>query len=161
MEKQLAGKPGASDKLLGAVAIANAKITYHRFKELFSTPRWQILADKGGQRQRLLWASTGTKNPKLSDVLYVEELIGPETVNTMPPATMDAFRDHGKLRNSLEEDVDGAYDTMDRLTKAGVSMKAVTDQLLVEGVKLFSDAFDQLLNSLDARKVGIKAKVTN
>jgi transaldolase / glucose-6-phosphate isomerase len=160
IEKQLAGKPG-NDALFGTVAIANARITYHRFKELFSTPRWQALADKGAQRQRLLWASTGTKSPKLSDVLYVEELIGPETVNTMPPATMDAFRDHGKPRASLEEDVDGAYDTTDRLAKAGVSMKAVTDQLLVEGVKLFSDAFDQLLNSLDTRcKVGIKPKVT-
>ena len=160
VEKQLAAKPG-NDALVGKVAIANAKITYHRFKEIFCGKRWQALADKGAQRQRLLWASTGTKNPKLSDVLYVEELIGPETVNTMPPATMDAFRDHGKPRPSLEEDVDGAYDTMDRLAKTGVSMKAVTDQLLVEGVKLFSDAFDQLLNSLDTRcKVGIKPKVT-
>jgi transaldolase/glucose-6-phosphate isomerase len=160
VEKQAAGKPGA-DALVGKVAIANAKITYHRFKELFCGKRWQALSDKGAQRQRLLWASTGTKNPKLSDVLYIEELIGPETVNTMPPATMDAFRDHGKLRNSLEEDVDGAYDTMDRLAKTGVSMTAVTGQLLVDGVKLFSDAFDQLLNSLDTRcKVGIKPKVT-
>jgi transaldolase/glucose-6-phosphate isomerase len=159
VDKQLAGKP-AADALFGKVAIANAKITYHRFKEIFCGPRWQALAAKGAQRQRLLWASTGTKSPKLSDVLYVEELIGPETVNTLPPATMDAFRDHGKLRASLEEDVDGAYDTMERLDKAGVSMQAVTAQLLVDGVKLFSDAFDQLLNSLDTRcKVGVKPKV--
>ncbi len=160
IDKQLASKPG-NEALMGKAAIANAKITYQRFKELFSTPRWQALADKGAQRQRLLWASTGTKNPKYSDVMYVEELIGAETVNTMPPATMDAFRDHGHARACLEEDVDGAYDTMDRIAKAGIDMKAVTGQLLVEGVKLFSDAFDSLLNSLDTRcKVGIKPKVT-
>jgi transaldolase/glucose-6-phosphate isomerase len=159
IEKQLAGNPHA-ESLNGKVAIANAKITYQRFKELFCGPRWQALADKGAQRQRLLWASTGTKNPKFSDVLYIEELIGPETVNTIPPATMDAFRDHGKPRPSLEEDLPGAKVIMENLAKAGISMKSVTDQLLVEGVKLFSDAFDQLLNGLDAHcKSGFKPNV--
>ena len=150
IDKKLAGKPEA-EKLSGKVAIANARITYQCFKEIFSSRRWQKLADKGAQRQRLLWASTGTKSPKLSDVLYVEELIGAETVNTMPPATMDAFRDHGKLRNAIEEDIAGAHDTMSRLADAGVSMKEVTDQLLSDGVKLFSDAFDTLLNGLDVQ----------
>jgi transaldolase/glucose-6-phosphate isomerase len=150
IDKKLAGNPAAG-ALFGKVAIANARITYNYFKQLFSSPRWHALADKGAQRQRLLWASTGTKSPKLSDVLYVEELIGNETVNTMPPATMDAFRDHGKLRNSIEEDLPGAHATMKALEAAGVSMKAVTGQLLDDGVKLFSDAFDVLLNSLDVR----------
>jgi transaldolase/glucose-6-phosphate isomerase len=150
IDKKLAGKP-AADALSGKVAIANARVTYHRFKEIFSTPRWQKLADKGAQRQRLLWASTGTKSPKLSDVLYVEELIGAETVNTMPPATMDAFRDHGKLRNSIEEDLPGAYNTLAALQAAGVSLTEVTDQLLNDGVKVFSNAFDLLLNSVDVR----------
>ena len=162
IEKEIAKRnvPNA-DALLGKVAIANAKITYQRFKEIFSGPRWQKLADKGAQRQRILWASTGTKNPKFSDVLYIEELIGPETVNTIPPATMDAFRDHGKCRASLEEDLPGARATMDALAKSGISMKAVTDQLLVDGVKLFANAFDQLLNALDVNaKSGVKPKIT-
>ena len=160
VDKQLAAKPG-HEGLMGKTAIANAKVTYHRFKEIFCSQRWKALDAKGAQRQRLLWASTGTKNPKYSDVLYVEELIGPETVNTMPPATMDAFRDHGKPRASLEEDVEGAFETMDQLKKAGIDMKAVTDQLQADGVKLFAEAFDQLLNSLDTRcKTGIKPKLT-
>ena len=94
--------------LTGKVAIANAKLTYQRYQELFSGRRWQALADRGAQTQRLLWASTGTKNPNYRDVLYVEELIGPDTVNTIPPATFDAFRDHGRPRASLVEDVESA-----------------------------------------------------
>src|SRR6185437_13076010 len=99
----------------GKVAIANAKLAYRLYQQLFSDERWQRLAQSGAQTQRLLWASTGTKNPAYSDVLYVEELIGPDTVNTIPPATMDGFRDHGKPRNSLEEDVAGAQAVMDGL----------------------------------------------
>ena len=131
--------------LLGKVAIANAKLTYQSYQRIFSGSRWQALAAKGAQTQRVLWASTSTKNPNYRDVLYVEELIGPDTVNTMPPATVDAFRDHGLLRNSLTEDVAGAAQVMSDLAKAGVSMKQVTDKLTDDAVKLFADAFDKLL----------------
>ncbi|HEY2461822.1 MAG TPA: transaldolase [Candidatus Acidoferrum sp.] len=131
----------------GKVAIANAKLTYRKYQELFGGARWNTLAAKGGQTQRLLWASTSTKNPKYRDVLYVEELIGADTVDTIPPATFDAFRDHGKLRNSLTENVDAAAKTMADLQKTGISMKEVTDKLIVDGVKLFADAFQQLLEA--------------
>jgi transaldolase / glucose-6-phosphate isomerase len=134
--------------LLGKVAIANAKLTYQRYRELFGGQRWQALAGRGAQTQRLLWASTGTKDPNYRDVLYVEELIGPDTVNTIPPATFDAFRDHGRPRASLTEDVDGAFDTMASLAKAGIAMKDITDKLLVQGVQLFADAFDKLLKAV-------------
>jgi transaldolase / glucose-6-phosphate isomerase len=131
--------------LLGKVAIANGKLTYQRYEKIFSGSRWQALAAKGAQTQRVLWASTSTKNPHYRDVLYVEELIGRDTVNTMPPATVDAFRDHGKLRNSLTEDVAASKRVMDDLATAGISMKEVTDKLTDDGVKLFADAFDKLL----------------
>jgi transaldolase len=131
----------------GKVAIANAKLTYRKYQELFGSARWKALADKGAQPQRLLWASTSTKNPKYRDVLYVEELIGKDTVDTIPPATFDAFRDHGKLRASLTENVDAAAKTMADLEKAGISMKEVTEKLVVDGVKLFADAFHQLLEA--------------
>ena len=131
----------------GKVAIANAKLTYKKYQELYSGPRWKALRAKGAQPQRLLWASTSTKNKKYRDVLYVEELIGAETVDTIPPATFDAFRDHGKLRASLTEDVPGAAKIMENLAKAGISMKQVTDQLLTDGVKLFADAFKTLLDA--------------
>jgi transaldolase len=133
------------NSLLGKVAIANGKLTYQAYERIFSGPRWQALANKGAQTQRVLWASTSTKNPNYRDVIYVEELIGKDTVNTMPPATVDAFRDHGKLRNALTEDVAGAKKVMDDLARAGVSMKEVTDKLTNDGVKLFADAFDKLL----------------
>ena len=135
--------------LQGKVAIANAKLTYQKYKEIFSGPRWQALASRGATTQRVLWASTGTKNPAYSDILYVEELIGADTVDTIPPATYDAFRDHGKPRASLEEDIEGARKTMLDLPRAGISMKAVTDQLTEDGVKLFADAFDKLLAAVD------------
>lgn len=135
--------------LLGKVAIANGKLTYQKYQKIFSGPRWEKLAAKGAQTQRVLWASTSTKNPAYRDVIYVEELIGPDTVNTMPPATIDAFRDHGKLRNSLTEDVTGAQKTMDDLAKAGISMKEVTDKLTEDGVKQFADAFEKLLAAVE------------
>jgi transaldolase/glucose-6-phosphate isomerase len=131
--------------LLGKIAIANGKLTYQRYQRIFSGPRWQALAAKAAQTQRVLWASTSTKNPNYRDVIYVEELIGPDTVNTMPPATIDAFRDHGRLRNSLIEDVAGAGKVMDDLARAGISIKEVTDKLTEDGVKLFADAFEKLL----------------
>jgi transaldolase/glucose-6-phosphate isomerase len=135
----------------GKVAIANGKLTYKSYQRIFSGPRWQALAAKGAQTQRVLWASTSTKNPAYRDVIYVEELIGPDTVNTMPPATVDAFRDHGLLRNALTEDVAGAQKTMDDLARAGISMKQVTDKLTDDGVKLFADAFDKLLAAVASR----------
>jgi transaldolase / glucose-6-phosphate isomerase len=131
----------------GKIAIANARLTYRKYQELFGGARWKALAAKGAQTQRLLWASTSTKNPKYRDVLYVEELIGADTVDTIPPATFDAFRNHGKLRASLTENVDEAAKTMANLEKAGISMKEVTDKLVVDGVKLFADAFHQLLDA--------------
>jgi transaldolase / glucose-6-phosphate isomerase len=131
----------------GKVAIANAKLTYRKYQELFGGARWKALSAKGAQTQRLLWASTSTKNPKYRDVLYVEELIGADTVDTIPPATFDAFREHGKLRPSLTENVDAAATIMANLEKAGISMKEVTEKLVVDGVKLFATAFSQLLEA--------------
>jgi len=144
------------ENLHGKIAIANAKLTYKKYQELFGSARWKALAAKGSQTQRLLWASTSTKNPKYRDVIYVEELIGADTVDTIPPATFDAFRDHGKLRNSLTEDVDDARKTMDNLAKAGISMEEVTGKLLVDGVKLFADAFKQLLDAT-GKSAGVSA----
>jgi transaldolase / glucose-6-phosphate isomerase len=137
--------------LLGKVAIANGKLTYQRYKEIFGEAEWNELAKKGAQTQRVLWASTSTKDPSYSDVLYIEELIGPDTVNTIPPQTLEAFRDHGKPKASLEADLDAAEDTMDTLEKAGISMKKVTDDLVTQAVKLFAEPFDKLLNTVDAK----------
>jgi transaldolase/glucose-6-phosphate isomerase len=143
-----AGKKALLESLRGKVAIANARRTYAKYQELFGGARWKALAAKGGQTQRLLWASTSTKNPKYRDVLYVEELIGADTVDTIPPATFDAFRDHGKLRNSLTENIAGANQTMIDLETAGISMKQVTDKLIADAVKLFQDPFKQLLDAI-------------
>jgi transaldolase/glucose-6-phosphate isomerase len=137
--------------LLGKVAIANAKLTYQRYKEIFSGDDWNALAKKGAQTQRVLWASTSTKDPSYRDVLYVEELIGPDTVNTMPPQTLEAFRDHGQPKASLEANLDAAQDTMDTLATVGISMKKVTDDLVTQAVKLFAEPFDKLLNAVDAK----------
>jgi transaldolase / glucose-6-phosphate isomerase len=146
--------------LLGKVAIANGKLTYNLYKELYRSPRWEALAKKGAQTQRLLWASTSTKDPSYSDVLYVEELIGADTVDTIPPSTFDAFRDHGKCRASLEDEVVAAVDVMETLAKVGISMKEVTDDLVKQGVKIFAEAFDKLLNTVDLKcKVAIGADV--
>ena len=141
--------------LQGKVAIANAKLAYQHYKKAFSDARWQKLQAKGARPQRLLWASTGTKNKAYSDVLYVEELIGPNTVNTVPPATLDAFRDHGKLRDSLEEDVAGAQRVLADLTKTGVSLDAITKHLVEDGVKLFADAFDKLLGAVAHKRAKV------
>ncbi|MGC2292435.1 MAG: transaldolase, partial [Candidatus Acidiferrales bacterium] len=146
-----AGEQAALRNLQGKVAIANGKVTYQRYKQIFSGPRWKALADRGAQTQRVLWASTSTKNPAYSDIYYVEELIGPDTVDTIPPATFDAFRDHGKPRASLEENIQAAHDTMQGLERAGISMKAATDKLTEDGVKLFAEAFDKLLAAVEKR----------
>jgi transaldolase/glucose-6-phosphate isomerase len=135
--------------LLGKVAIANGKETYVSYQKIFSGDRWKALATKGAQTQRVLWASTSTKNPNYSDVLYVEELIGPDTVNTIPPVTFNAFRDHGHPRASLTENVEAANRTMETVAKLGISMKEVTDKLTDDGVRLFAEAFDKLLQAVE------------
>ena len=142
----------ALNGLRGRIAIANAKLAYQRYKRLFAGPRWEKLRSAGARVQRLLWASTGTKNPSYSDVLYVEELIAANTVNTLPPATMDAFRDHGKVRASLEENVDQAKQMMATLDRSGISINAVTAKLVEEGVQLFADAFDKLLGAVSRKR---------
>ena len=144
-------KREALSGLSGKVAIANAKLAYQRYKRLFGSARWEKLQAKGARVQRLLWASTGRKNPAYSDVLYVEELIAPDTINTMPPATMDAFRDHGRVRPSLEENIEQAQEVMATLERSAISIDAVTGKLVEEGVQIFADAFDKLLGAV-ARK---------
>ena len=134
--------------LKGKIAIANAKLAYQDYKRLFSGARWDKLAAKGAKPQRLLWASTGTKNKDYRDVLYVEELIGPNTVNTVPPATLDAFRDHGKPRDSLEEDVEEAGHVLAELDRSGISLDAITAELVKDGVKQFADAADKLYGAV-------------
>jgi transaldolase/glucose-6-phosphate isomerase len=152
-EKDVARK-AKLESLLGKVAIANGKLTYEAYQRIFSSSRWKALAAKGAQTQRVLWASTSTKNKNYRDVLYVEELIGPDTVNTIPPATLDAFRDHGKPRQSLTEDVEAARRTMSDLAGAGIVMKDVTDKLTADGVKLFADSFDALLTAVEKNTKG-------
>ena len=134
--------------LKGKVAIANAKMAYQDYKRLFSGPRWDKLKAAGAKPQRLLWASTGTKNKDYSDVLYVEELIGPNTVNTVPPATLDAFRDHGTPRDSLEENIEDARHVLEELDKSGISLDAITTELVKDGVKQFADAADKLYGAV-------------
>jgi len=140
------GDKQLKDRVSGKVAIANAKLAYTSYQTLFSGSRWQALASSGAQTQRLLWASTSSKNPAYRDTVYVETLIGRDTVNTIPPATMDAFRDHGEVKaDAIERDVDGARATLAALEQGGVSLRDVTSELVVDGVKQFSDAFDKLL----------------
>ncbi len=151
VDKRLDGlaDKGAADRLRGKAAIANAKIAYDRYKALFSGRRWQTLAAAGANTQRLLWASTSAKNPSYKDTIYVEGLIGADTVNTMPPATMDAFRDHGKIEpDAIEHDLTGAKKTLSELEKRGVSMDEITRQLVEDGVQQFADAFDELFAAL-------------
>jgi transaldolase len=141
-----------ADALQGRVAIANAKLAYQDWRALVAEPRWTRLAAAGAQPQRLLWASTSTKDPRYRDVVYVESLIGPATVNTMPPATFDAFRDHGRVRPTLEDDVAGAQRTMAELAALGVSIDAITARLLDEGLRLFAEPFARLLAAIEDRR---------
>ena len=139
--------------LRGKIAIANAKLAYQRYKRLFAGARWEKLRAEGARVQRLLWASTGTKNPAYSDVLYIEGLIAPETISTMPPATMDAFRDHGRVQPTLEENIEQARQVMATLEKSGISIDSVTAKLVEEGVQIFADAFDKLLDAVARKRV--------
>jgi transaldolase / glucose-6-phosphate isomerase len=143
--------------LKGKVAIANAKLAYQKYKGLFSGARWDRLAAKGARPQRLLWASTGTKNKDYRDVLYVEELIGSNTVNTLPPATLEAFRDHGKPRDSLEENIEDAKRVLAELEKSGISLDAITADLVEDGVKQFADAADKLYGAVAHKRAAVLA----
>jgi transaldolase len=146
VDKELGAK-GNKD-LLGKIAVANSKIAFEISEEVFSSERWQRLAAKGARKQRLLWASTSTKNPHYYDLLYVDTLIGPDTVNTMPPDTIKAFIDHGKVKSTLNEGIDEAKTQLKKLKDLGIDINKITDKLLVDGVKSFSDSFESLINSL-------------
>jgi transaldolase len=148
------GKDDRYESLLGTAAIANARLAYARFKDIFAGGQWEALSRKGARVQRPLWASTSTKNPRYRDVRYVEELVGPDTVNTMPPATLEAVKEHGRISRTVDtpEAMEQASQTMRALAEAGVDMDAVTLQLQHEGVKSFADSFDQLLATLESRR---------
>jgi transaldolase len=147
-DKRLEGHP----ELQGKLAVANAKLAYESWQEVFSTDRWRELEAKGASKQWCLWASTSTKNPAYRDVLYVEELIGPETVNTMPQETIEAFQDHGEVAVTIDKDLDEAHRVFEAVEAAGVSVDDVTHTLEVEGVQKFSDSFDELLDGIRAKR---------
>jgi transaldolase len=151
-DKRLDALGGEATKLKGKLAIANAKLAYQNYLEVFSGPRWEALAQKGATKQRCLWASTSTKNPDYRDVLYVEELIGPETVDTMPEETIEAFQDHGQVAETLTQGVDEAHKLFDDLRDAGIDYDDVSDTLEREGVQKFSDSFDELLDGIKAKR---------
>ncbi len=145
-------RKGELKALQGKAAIANAKMAYAAYQEIFSGPRWEVLAAKGAKPQRCLWASTSTKNPAYRDVIYVEELIGPDTVDTMPPATIDAFLDHGNAARTLDQNVDEARAQLAGLEKAGISMDEATLQLQKDGVRLFAESFNELIGTITAKR---------
>ncbi|MFC4253289.1 transaldolase [Sinimarinibacterium flocculans] len=145
--------------LAGRIAIANARLAYADAGRIYAQPRWQALAQRGARVQRLLWASTGTKNPAYSDVLYVESLIGADTVNTVPPATLDAFRDHGRARATLGEDVDGAHTVFAEIERLGLPLDEVTAQLVDDGIGLFVEAHDKLLAAVAAKRDALLRRV--
>jgi transaldolase len=144
-----AGEQARLQSILGKTAIANGKLAYQSYLRIFHKEQWKNLAAKGGQTQRVLWASTSTKNPAYRDVMYVEDLIGPDTVNTIPPATLDAFRDHGHVAETLTQDIPDAEKTMATLQQLGISIDEVTDKLTDDGVRLFAEAFDKLLEAVE------------
>lgn len=156
LEAQIRTAPDSVKKvaqtLIGKIAIANAKLAYRSFQHICASPQFLAVKAKGAQVQRLLWASTGTKNPRYPDTYYVEELIGPDTVNTIPAATFTAFRDHGKVRPSLMEGLTEAQDLLDRLPHCGIDLSSVTQKLLVDGTVLFRDAFTQLITAISQRR---------
>lgn len=151
-DKRLDAIGGDAAKLKGKLGIANAKLAYQNYLQTFSGPRWDALEAKGATKQRCLWASTSTKNPEYRDVMYVEELIGPDTVNTMPEETIDAFQDHGNVALTLTEDIDAAHKLLDDLREAGIDYDDVVDVLEQEGVKKFADSFDELLDGISAKR---------
>lgn len=147
----------ATANLTGNVAIANAKVAYSYYQNIFTSPQFEKLAAAGALPQRLLWASTATKNPDYSDVYYVEELMGPDTVNTVPPKTMDAFRDHGVVKNRLQSPVTEPQSILDQVAALGVGLGSITDQLEADGIESFATAFDRLLKAIEDKSNAIKA----
>ncbi|MHB1963097.1 MAG: transaldolase [Acidimicrobiales bacterium] len=147
-------EPRLDRSYAGKVAIANAKVVYAASRKLFSGKRWNALAKQGARRQRLLWASTSTKNPVLPELLYVEALVGPDTVDTVPPTTFEAFAAHGKVRPALEKDIEGARAVLDSLSRHGVELSEVLDELVAEGVEKFATAFRDLLSSVERALAG-------
>lgn len=161
IQEKIQASPSAKEKdalleLLGQIAIANAKSAYRLFEKRFGDEKFGAFRSLGARVQRPLWASTGTKNPHYSDVMYVDRLIGPQTVNTVPPATLDAFMDHGTVADSLIEDPDGAARSLESLRSFKIDLKRITDALEAEGVRLFSEAYDKLLASLRAKKQALE-----
>jgi transaldolase len=150
-DKRLDAIGGDAAKLKGKLAIANAKLAYQNYLEVFAGPRWEALERKGATKQRCLWASTSTKNPEYRDVLYVEELIGPDTVNTMPEETIAAFQDHGRLAETLTQDIDAAHKLFDDVRAAGIDYDDVTDTLEREGVQKFTDSLDELKQRIQSK----------
>src|SRR5438067_6471546 len=151
-DKRLDDTGGHSTQLKGKLGMANAKLAYENYLETFAGPRWDLLAQKGATKQRCLWASTSTKNPDYRDVLYVEELIGPETVDTMPEETIQAFQDHGKVAETLTQDLDAAHKLFDDLRAAGIDYDDVVDTLEREGVQKFSDSFEELMDGIRSKR---------
>jgi transaldolase/glucose-6-phosphate isomerase len=147
-----AGDGATLKALRGRTAIANAKIAFQVYLDMLKTPRWKALEDAGAAPQRLLWASTGVKDPAYPDVLYAEALIGPDTIDTLPPKSLDAFRDHGRVRQTLTEDVEGARRILEAVEHAGLDLQAVTDSLVDEGVRQFAKAFDELLAAVASKR---------
>lgn len=154
----LDGRKGKGADLKGKAAIANARLAYQLFVERFSSPRWKALEAKGAKAQKPLWASTSTKNPVYRDVMYVEELIGPRCVNTLPPATVEAFRDHGETRRTVDSAVEDARRTIEQLEALGVSMHAVTDKLLVDGLASFQKSFDSVVAGIARKREMVAAR---
>lgn len=150
VDKRIDAANGPAE-LKGKAAIANAKLAYQLFLDRFSSPRWKALEARGARVQKTLWASTSTKNPAYRDVMYVEELIGPRCINTVPPQTLDAFKDHGETRRTVDAGVDEARRTLERLEKASISMTSVTDKLLVDGLAAFQKSFDSLIAGLEQK----------
>jgi transaldolase len=151
-DKRLEAIGGEALDLRGKLAIANAKLAYEHYLETFAGERWERLAAKGASKQRCLWASTSTKNPEYRDTLYVEELIGPETVDTMPQETIEAFQDHGQVQRTLDRNLDEAHRVFERIAAAGVDYDDVTETLEREGVEKFADSFSELLKGVDAKR---------
>jgi transaldolase len=157
IEKRLAAIGAGPEKLeltslRGQAAVANARLAYAAFEQTLALSRFTALRARGAHVQRPLWASTSTKNPEYRDVLYVEELIGPDTVNTMPPATLAAFNDHGRVESRIRRDVPGARAVFERLTRCGVPVETLIDELESEGVQTFAKSYDELLVALEARR---------
>ena len=157
LDKLAGGDQAAAAELRGAIGIANARVAYGHFANLFGSSQWQKLDSAGARPQRLLWASTGTKDPNYRDTLYIEELLGPQTVNTVPPKTLDAFRDHGVAESRLSQNLAVAHQQLSTLNELGINLNQITEQLESEGLQSFADAFDRLMNSINEKRKPLAA----